>query len=263
VRVLVINAPFYHERRAFQMRQARRLGLTFEFVDGFDASKLSDEDAQAAADHWTRPIVKKDVACFHSHRAALKRVAEGHEWVLVLEDDVVLSDRLIGVLDAIKARPLNEYSAFDLEFVPKRHLLARRAEWQNAEGSVVASRIYQNKIGLAAYVVSPKAAARMLAERTDYAMIDAFFWTRTWLKSYQIEPAPAVQLVFIPSDDAKMASALPLHFFMSRKPMKRFRQRLANRLNDAHRFLLGLLYGQSRMLRCDEAEFRRLRDETA
>jgi GR25 family glycosyltransferase involved in LPS biosynthesis len=257
LKVFVINAPFYHERRSFQMRQAQRLGLEFEFIDGFDAQKLSDTDAQKAANFWTRPIVKKDVACFYSHRDALKRVIESGDLALILEDDAVLADQLGAVLQAIRTRPADWRNAYDLEYVPKRHLLARTPEWQSDDGSITATRIYQNKIGLAAYVVSPKAAARILAERQEYAMIDTYFWTRSWLNPLQIEPAPAVQMVFLPDAVKSSAVSAPLPKFMNQKLWARQGQRLANRFSDASRFVAGTLFGQSRMLRWNAEGFPR------
>lgn len=88
--VLIISMESAHERRAFQTRQAQRLGFAFSFVDGVDAASLDRQACQRGADRWPSPTPIGDIACFHAHRRAWQIAAAASDNVVILEDDVVL-----------------------------------------------------------------------------------------------------------------------------------------------------------------------------
>ena len=86
---LVINLARAPERWASMARQAAERGLAIErleAVDGHDPAALAA--SSAAPDSGLRP---GEIACFESHRAAWRRIADGDApFGLVLEDDVFL-----------------------------------------------------------------------------------------------------------------------------------------------------------------------------
>ena len=99
---LVINLARAPERWASMARQAAERGLAIErleAVDGRDPAALAA--SSAAPDSGLRP---GEIACFESHRAAWRRIADGDApFGLVLEDDVFLGPTLPEVLAGLPA----------------------------------------------------------------------------------------------------------------------------------------------------------------
>ena len=70
-------------------------------------------------------------------------------------------------------------------------------------GQITATKIFQNKNGAGCYCLSSSAAKRLLldAKREVFKLTDAFIWNRTWAEFLQIEPAPAIQMIYLPKYD--------------------------------------------------------------
>ncbi len=140
---------------------------------------------------------------------------------------------------------------------PRRHILRRKRAWQDEAGTFSATRVYQNRVGLAGYVIGPQAARRMLAETTQYSLIDAHFWHRPWLAAYQIEPAPVIQQRFL-EDEAANADFVRPDKDMVFQPLNRTRK-LARRLElesiKARNLFTGLFWGQKRNVLVDRSRF--------
>lgn len=253
--ILIISMPGATARRRFQTEQMARLQLPFRFLDAFDAARLSETDCQRAADSWPSPTLRQDVACFHAHRLAWEAVITSGRQTLILEDDAVLSEDCREILRLIAARDEDWNVAYDLEFVPERHLLATSTRWQSE--MAVARRIFQNRLGLASYVIGPEIARRMREDTQTYGLVDAVFWSRPWLRSYQIEPAPAIQLRFLneaPQHAAFSRPAADSLFRPSSKPRKHL-MRLKLELTKARNSLTGLMRSERRMIKIDRSRF--------
>lgn len=251
MRILLINTPNKASRRAFQQMQAERLGLTLEFINAVSVDDLPARVLQNAANEWTRAIRAQDVACTFSHWRAWEIIAEQTEQVCVLEDDVLLSERFQKVLDYIERRRDGWNCVYDLEFANFEHKLSRSPVWRNAGLKVAAHRIYKNKRGAAAYVLGPKAAQRLLREADGYRMMEAFLWTRSWMRQLQIEPCQAVQLdVLDPS--ASFGQQDTGHrtnkIFRNRSWVRAKLKRLSLSLEELPLVLPGLVFGQRRSL---------------
>lgn len=197
MKTLIISRTSEEARRRFQSRQMARLGLDYQFLDAFEARDLSDAECQKAADGWPSPTLRQDIACFTSHRMAWQTVVERREKTLILEDDAVLSSDIADAMRIVAARDDDWNCVYDLEFVPLPHSLGKSFLWADAATGFKARRVFQNRLGLAGYIIGPQAAARMLEDTKDYALIDAYFWHRAWLKAFQVEPAPVIQQRFL------------------------------------------------------------------
>lgn len=258
MKVIVINPAFHVGRRRFQEEQLARLGLKAEFIDAVSLEDVPDSFCQTAADNWTRGVYRKDIACFLSHRRAWLRVAEGGEPCAIIEDDVVLSSRTKAVLDHLAAHPVGDDVIYDLEYVPRRHLMAKAAEW-SVEGIGQATVIRQNKYGLGACVISPAAAARMAREEVTYAMADAYFWTRPWATFLQIEPALGVQMDNF--NDFPKLERLAVKFeerlFHNHNLLRGKLRRLRLTMDALPPWIVGQLFGVNRMLDIRREEFER------
>ncbi|MBO9433416.1 glycosyltransferase family 25 protein [Ruegeria sp. R13_0] len=252
MRILVINTPNKASRRAFQQAQATRLGLELEFINAVSVDDLPARVLQNAANDWTRGIRAQDVACTFSHWRAWEIVSEQTEQVCVLEDDVLLSERFKDVLDYIERRRDDWSCVYDLEFANYKHNLSRSPVWRNAGLNVAAHRIFKNKRGAAAYVLGPKAAQRLLREANGYRMLEAFLWTRRWMRQLQIEPCQAVQLdVFDPN--ASFGRHDTQHrttkIFRNTSWVAAKLKRLALSVEELPLVVPGLAFGQRRSLR--------------
>lgn len=243
------------------MHQAARLGLDMEFVDGVSVDDLPNRVLQNAANEWTRKIRASDIACTFSHWSVWEKIAAQNEKVCVLEDDVLLSANFKAVLGYIDARQDDWNCVYDLEYANKDHTLARFPTWREGELNVVSTRIYKNKRGAAAYVLGPEAARRLLAEARNYAMMEAFLWTRNWVQQLQIEPCVAVQLdVFDSSlrfekDSQTQVMAKAGDALQNSSWVKSKLKRLSLSLNESRQFLRGLILGTRRPLRIKTEEF--------
>lgn len=257
MRILIISRKAEEVRRAFQIRQLATLGLPFEFLDAVEAADLTAEECQTAASNWPSPTRRQDIACFLSHRKAWQAVTEHGEKTLILEDDAVLSDDIARVLANIEARKDAWNSVYDLEFAPRRHILRRKRAWRDEAGGFSATRVYQNRVGLAGYVIGPEVARRMLAETTSYSLIDAHFWHRAWLAAYQIEPAPVIQQRFL-EDQAESADFVRPEKDIVFLPLSKVRK-LARRLElegiKAMNLIIGAVWGQKRDVLVDRSRF--------
>lgn len=257
MKIYVINVPVATERRAMQEAQAARFGLDMHFISAIDAEGLSDAFCQRAANNWTRSVSKKDIACFLSHRHVWSLAAQEDGPVMIIEDDVVFSPAIPGVLAHIAARRDAYNVIYDLEFAPGAHGLSKTQTWSAARPDITARQIYKNKIGLGAYVLSARAAQRLHDEEPLYAMADAYVWTRPWSKPLQIEPAPAVQMINL-EDWTNLESGHAHNRdirFENTSYLRRKRIRLRITLDEARRLLSGLRDIDKRPLGFDRDAF--------
>lgn len=87
-------------------RQLQTLGIEYEFIAATDGKELPDSaisalyDVKRSLTYIKEPLRKSEIACAHSHTIAYKKILEEKlPYALVLEDDVILDDRILGVLD--------------------------------------------------------------------------------------------------------------------------------------------------------------------
>ena len=99
---LVINLDRSPDRWAHAKAQLDRVGVDALRVSGVDG-KLLDKDSIDANNETSsypkkilcpRPLRAGEIGCFLSHRLCWQRLLDSDEnWALILEDDIVLSDR--------------------------------------------------------------------------------------------------------------------------------------------------------------------------
>lgn len=259
MRILVINTPNKASRRAFQLAQAERLGITLEFINAVSVDDLPARVLQNAANEWTRRIRAQDVACTFSHWRVWEMIAEQSEKICVLEDDVLLSHQFKDVLDHIETRQEGWNCVYDLEYAHAHHKLGRTPVWKNTDLNVTARRLYKNKHGAAAYVMGPKAAQRLLSEATGYRMMEAFLWTRGWMQQMQIEPCQAVQLdIFDPNASFGQSDAQHTRAHVTYRNTSWLRAKLIRlwvSIGELPLALPGLVFGKRRTLHMQRDDY--------
>jgi glycosyl transferase family 25 len=234
-----------------------RLGLAFEFLDAVEAADLSDDECQMAADSWPSATFRQDIACFHSHRLAWRKAASDGRLTLILEDDAVLCEGIGQSLQSISSRHSQWNHVYDLEFIPELHIISDRPTWQDDEGGISARQIYRNRFGLAGYIIGPEAARRMLADTGRYALIDCYFWHRSWLNAQQIEPAQVVQMRFLKGQEAQdlFLRSPDERTFKPSSRVRKLAMRLRIELERARALLAAAFRATKRQPRIDWAAF--------
>lgn len=110
--VWVVNLKRSVHRRQFIQAQLNILGLEHEIVEAVDGRELSpDELASCYSPSGSRELVRREltpgeIGCSLSHlRLYQRQVDEGHEQVLILEDDIVVEPSFLRVLATRDALP--------------------------------------------------------------------------------------------------------------------------------------------------------------
>jgi glycosyl transferase family 25 len=204
MKVYALCLEGYAERQVFQELQAKKYGLDLEIVSAVDGSLLSVEQLQYAANHWSSPITAKDLGCFLSHKKAWELVRKRQETAIIIEDDIVFSPIITNAVNEISRKSDNHAVIYDLEYVPRNHLLAKKPKWFTKDSQITATKIFQNKNGAGCYCLNSIAAERLLldTEKEAFKLTDSFIWNRVWAEFLQIEPAPAIQMIYLPKYDA-------------------------------------------------------------
>ncbi len=191
--VYIISLASATARRAFQEAQARTLGFppVWQAALGIDA--FSDEEFLRHAFHWQRPLKKTEVGCFLSHLKIWRTIAAGHVPVVVLEDDVILSEDWPQVIDQLVT--LEGVDCINLEAFGKKQLgrVRRSDAW-------TIRRLHLNSAGAGGYLLWPEGARKLLQhhEREGAGLADAFMSEARAFEAWQLYPARVIQMCMLP-----------------------------------------------------------------
>ena len=186
-----INLDRASERRDFMEGQAAALGLDLQRLSAVEATGLSPAQVAERGMAWERPLTQSELACFLSHETLWKRVAAGSKPLIILEDDVALSRRFMELLPRVAGFEGADF--VNLESYDRRRFLAPVSIPVAQDAALV--RVHRDKSGSGAYVLWPGGAKKLLARAgRGAAPVDAFVHGLRGLRSFQIEPAVAMQL---------------------------------------------------------------------
>ncbi len=189
MKALVINLESAPERLRFQEWQLSQIGVEFERQKAISAKEIPKLPARYWAS-WERPLRPAERAAFISHRQSWLRILDSGRPALILEDDAVLSAfaaLLAGFQKAANAEHIT------LEVRARRKLVAR--EIIQLSNSIGIRRLYQDRSGAAAYILTPSGAQKLLTATENKAgLADAIICSAYNLRSYQCDPACAVQI---------------------------------------------------------------------
>lgn len=190
MKAYVISMTSATERRRFQQTQLTRLSIDYEICDAVTVKTISSNEIAKLRGNWERPMSNVEVACYLSHYRLWQRVFDEDKPALILEDDAILSDGITAFIAELADTPFNHIS---LETRRRKKLLGKEPVAQ--VGSVQLHRLYQDRTGAAAYLLSPMGARKLLARHKEFgaALADAQICRAYELESYQTVPALAVQ----------------------------------------------------------------------
>lgn len=188
MRALVINMAEADDRLRFMSAQMAHFALEWERIEAVTPDTLEPPSDDPVWHRWQRPLRVTEMALCASHMRAWQRVVELAEPCLVLEDDAVLAEGLTGFLSAVDGLPGLEHVS--LETRSRKKFVAR-----HMHPVAPIRRMWQDRTGSAAYVVTPGGARKLLHHaRTAGAPSDALISSTYALASWQADPAMAVQL---------------------------------------------------------------------
>jgi GR25 family glycosyltransferase involved in LPS biosynthesis len=254
----IISLKSNLRRRRLQIRQMHAYNLNFEFIDAIHYADLDQEFFSKQAD-WTRPLPLKDYAVFLSHQIAWEKVSLQSAPCMIIEDDALISKFIKPPLEKISKIPPDCLTAFDLEYVPRKHILSRRKILLHDIYSSI--KIYENKNGLGAYVITPAVARRLLDESKQFYLVDAFVWNRPWLETYQVEPALAVQEIYLEPDTLVMAEwnfNLQMEHIMPKSIIRSKIRSVLNEMRKVPKILAGRMFGTRRYIEFKPEHFQEL-----
>jgi glycosyl transferase family 25 len=185
--VLVINLAEATERMAFQRAQLDHLSLPFERIEAISAKHPMPPMPDGYWESWERPMRLEERACLLSHRLAWQRVIEAGRPLLILEDDALLAATVPAFLTGLGA--MTDIEHLTLETRGRKKLIGPARHDRPA-----LRRLYQDRSGAAAYLLSPAGAHKLLS-RTEHraALADAALCATYELSSWQAMPALAIQ----------------------------------------------------------------------
>lgn len=183
-------------RRLQAMAEADRIGLSYQIVEGRTGE---DPEVQALYSKTKNLLYRKrsltagEVACYFGHRLMWQRfLASDAPMALFCEDDFVSLDdaRIQAILtDAEQGAPV-DWDILKLEDHAPRQIIAERRR----PGYVVVDYAYV-ATGFAAYIMTRRAAERMLARHRVFRPVDEDAWM-SWefgLRVRSVHPNPVVQ----------------------------------------------------------------------
>lgn len=204
---LLINLPSAADRRAFQDRQLRALGIPYRLLPATAITDVPTERMEHLRASWARPLRPAEVACTLSHRRAWAEVAASGRPRLILEDDAILSRGVRDLLRALLAQGDLGYVTLETYALPK--LLSRQTRPVAGTGFSL-SRLYRDRGGAAAYLLWPKAASCLLAATKDQIpLADAAIDLTGGFQHHQVEPAAAVQAMFLGRNEPPFNAVAP------------------------------------------------------
>ena len=191
--ILLINLDSSKDRLAFQQQQFSRLGLGFQRLSAVSVDAITDEQYEQLAYSWERPLRRTELACFMSHRLAWEQVVRQGRPCLILEDDVLIANKIAKILEALEQ--IRGMDHVTLENRCRKKLVSRKPIRSLPYESNL-YRLYLDRTGAAAYVLWPAGAEKLLASfhKKGPAIADAFISLDSSLISGQVEPAPVIQL---------------------------------------------------------------------
>lgn len=195
MKVFVINLDRDRERLAAVDKQLRRLGVEYERIPAVYGKSLSTVEKNGKVNRFRwgcavgRSITDGELGCALSHAGCYHRIVdEGLDCVCILEDDVVIDDRMREVLGKLEP----EVSPS----VPAVYLLSNHSDPDAQDGEGVNGftsprdtefQIIRVKSDMfaEAYVVSNAGARALL--KANYPIITPCDWWRRWSRIGVIE----------------------------------------------------------------------------
>jgi len=192
LKAYVISLSSSLSRIQFLRKQFNDLGLIVEFVDAVTPKDIPHEQIHTLSKQWLRPMRNTEVACYLSHKRIWEKISNDNLPSLIFEDDVLLSKKIALLLESISLMK-QDYDLINLENRGRKKFVSRESVTIDKYHELF--RLYQDRTGAAAYILSKNGAIKLIDHeiRNGIALADAHITSCNNLKSFQVEPAVAIQ----------------------------------------------------------------------
>ncbi|MCU8238254.1 glycosyltransferase family 25 protein [Vibrio vulnificus] len=192
MKICVVSLPSSLERRQRMQNQLEKLNVDFEFFNAIDGSKpdflnFDKVDNSLTFSRKGYHLKTGEIACFSSHYELWKHCVELNQPLIILEDNVDISDDFPTLIDTL----YNEISRFGYiklaatfpsKFNPITPLTDRYSLGQ-----------YRKKTcGTTAYAISPKAAKQFIQHAGTFIEPVDDYLEKPWrhgVKTYSVAPS--------------------------------------------------------------------------
>ncbi|GAB5538035.1 MAG: hypothetical protein Salg2KO_01380 [Salibacteraceae bacterium] len=190
VKVFVINLPGIEDRKSWMKLHLAERGLQFEFIDGIDGRKWSDEQIKRLVTPRLFNLYSSNKGWLTKGAIAVtkavienfyKRIIAGDiDYAVFMEDDVVLSDSFVDDLKEIESRlkAKKAEGIFLMHYMLKQPTRLKELKSIKLSGNHTAYKMKPGqKVGSGAgFIASKGAAEQMIANHTPIDAI-ADWWT--------------------------------------------------------------------------------------
>lgn len=194
MKIYIINLASSIDRRELQQKQLKNLGLEYEIFNAITGDDISKKTYNKHYKDWQRPLKKSEFGCYFSHQTIWKKLIKDNRPALILEDDILLSKHTPRLI-----KQFNNYTKFDLinlEVCFRKKYVDKYFKKTNNTHQLI--KLYLNRSGAGAYILYPSGAKKLLQHKKNkgIALADYHIHNCYDLKSYQVEPALATQMIF-------------------------------------------------------------------
>lgn len=197
MKIYLINLAIRPDRLRFMKAQLDAQGLPFTRIDAING--LGDENIGYPANHPR--LSKGEYACYLSHVKCWEAfIASGDKHCLVLEDDIKLSKHFSkilnhapffshrGAITRLECRPFRTRVSKFWRYRFEGHKLRKITAFDGAAGALVLTREY------ASYILKHHKTPEI---PVDDLLLDRGSTNYRPHRVYQLDPAPATQMVFL------------------------------------------------------------------
>lgn len=242
---LVVNLDRSPDRWKAIKTQLDQLQIPVERLEAVDGKLFSEEDVEklTSSVHFSmgRDLERGEIGCFLSHRKCWKKLLDSDEkYALVLEDDLLLSDRAPKYMLSDDWIP-DFCDLIQLFISPNRKkYVCCREKCELVTGDQLWIPVSPTPVGTLAYIISRKAAEVALKESERFNLpVDEFLFVRSCVSQqfpcYRLNHT-VVQLADIPSEINRSKKRSRTNFLLE---MQRFVDRMKRSLCKKTRLMSG------------------------
>lgn len=193
MKALVINLDSATERMAFQTKQLQHLKIDFQRISAYKIDTIEDTVYQEYYNTWQNPMSISEVSCFFSHKVVWDLIVKNNEPMIVLEDDAFLASNISQVINGLQKQTNIDYVNIETRY-KRRRLIAKLPKQKIGDYELY--RLYQGRSGTGGYILWPSGAKQLLIkmEKEGIGLVDKFINSAYSLVSYQVSPAPLIQI---------------------------------------------------------------------
>ncbi|ENM3911942.1 glycosyltransferase family 25 protein [Vibrio cholerae] len=192
MKIFVVSLSSSFERRQRMQRQLDQLQIEFEFFDAIDGSKpnfLNSDKIDNSITYARKGyhLKNSEVACFASHYELWKRCVALNQPLIILEDNVDISDDFPTLIDALN-NEINQFGYIKLAatFPSNFNSITRLTEHYSL------GQYRKKTCGTTAYTLSPKAAKQLIQHAEKFIEPVDDYMEKPWrhgVKTYSIAPS--------------------------------------------------------------------------